>query len=1196
MKLRKLEVLGFKSFYEKTAFTFSDGITAIVGPNGCGKSNIVDAIRWVLGEHAASHLRSKVLQDVIFKGSEAAGPLGMAEVTLTFANDDGLAPPGYESYSEIEITRRTFRDGDSEFFINKVPCRLKDITELFLDTGSGARGYAIIEQGKITSIVEGRPEEKRMIVEEAAGVAKFRLRKREAERKMESTRQNLSRVKDVLDEVRRQLGSLERQVKKAEKFKILKDELRVLDADIAARRRRDLVQTVGRLGAELAAAEFALDQMKSGLASHETERETERIRQSEAEAVTRTLQESYASLKEDIARREAEWQGKGRESELLRRRVAETEEEIRILEHEIASMSVRLSETESDALRLQEGLDRCRERRDGLLEAAEEAKSVYQAVSRDYETSRADLVVRVSHYSSARSGAESLESRIEESEASLQRFEEREREARDLAVAADSEFRAAESEAVAAREALASSESFWEDTGKRLAEENSVLESLTAGKLEVERRLQGATSRLDALAEIHGRRDWASSGVRAVLERFVGTGRNAGENGHPVHGVVGELVETEPEYEKAVEALLGERMQSIVVGGREDALSALRYLKESGEGRSAFVPVTLRSRDAQGGRVDGDGVIAQLSEVVRAPEPCREMFRRLLGETVLVRDLDCAFVLWERGNGWNSFVTLEGEVLSADGTIIGGSAGPAETGVLARKREIRDLETEIGSLSTELDGIVSREEASRIRRAELESLQEEAFRRREAGKSESSRAEQKLAVLAESLKAAQAKADSLRQESSFLRGELARMREELELLHQAARESEQAKSDEESRVASLARRLEEDRFRMDEALAAFHSADKEWTGLEQQERAVRGMLSTLRESLETRKGTIEDRRRREAEARERISVLSVEAERERSSIDESMVELAARQEAIERHLQVVAEISRLVDALEQSSRETRKREAECQSVISELRLSAQRAESELANLDELFFQRYEIHPDQLPAPVPADDPETEHSQFAEKEARAADIRSRMAAIGDVNLGSLEEHKELSDRYTFLQSQKEDLEKSLEDLAKAIQRINRTTRERFLETFEKINQTLKTVFPKLFLGNGRAFLKLLDEENLLESGVELVAQLPGKTLLPLGSLSGGEKSLAGAALIFAIFLVKPSPFCLLDEADAALDPANVDRFNGLIREMSANYQFLMITHDKRTMELADFLYGITMEKPGISKVVSVKFES
>ncbi|HEY5997257.1 MAG TPA: AAA family ATPase, partial [Candidatus Deferrimicrobiaceae bacterium] len=592
----------------------------------------------------------------------------------------------------------------------------------------------------------------------------------------------------------------------------------------------------------------------------------------------------------------------------------------------------------------------------------------------------------------------------------------------------------------------------------------------------------------------------------------------------------------------------------------------------------------------------GAGVVASMADVVRAPEQCGSLVRGLLDRTVIVNDLDSAFALWRSGESWTSYVTLEGDVLAADGTVVGGSIASVETGVLARKREIRDLETEIESLSSDLARLSAEVESSRKRRSDCEARQEESFRARESRKAEASGAEQKLAVLAEALKAAAGKTEALRQESEYLRGELARMREELERLLAAARESEEAKGEEEARVAALSRQLENGRLLMEEAQAAFHSADKEWAALEQQERAFRGVLSTLRDTLASKHATIQDRRRRESESGERITRLLAESEAARDAIDASMVELAERQSAIEQHQATLAEITARVESLEQSNRDTRRREAECQSVITDLRLAAQRNESELANLDELFFQKYEINPAELPSPGESDDDESAEAAHAEKESRASDIRTRMAAIGDVNLGALDEHKELSERHAFLTAQKDDLEKSLDDLAKAIQRINRTTRERFLETFEKINDTLKTVFPKLFMGNGRAFLKLLDEENLLESGVELVAQLPGKALLPLGSLSGGEKSLAGAALIFAIFLVKPSPFCLLDEADAALDPANVDRFNSLIREMSSSYQFLMITHDKRTMELADFLYGITMEKPGISKVVSVKFES
>src|SRR5512134_148632 len=356
MRLKKLELFGFKSFYDKTVFDFSDGITAIVGPNGCGKSNIVDAIRWVLGEHAPSYLRSKALEDVIFAGSDAAGPLGMAEVALTFSNEDGTAPPGYESYAEIQVTRRTFRDGDSEFFINKVPCRLKDIAELFLDTGAGARGYAIIEQGKIMTIVKARPEEKRLIVEEAAGVAKFRVRKKEAERKMENTRANLARVKDVLDEVKRQLGSLERQVRKAERYKALKEELRGLDLRIAARKFRDLSRERAAVASELASTEASLLAVRSELSRLETEIESLKLRQAETDAALGLLREDHGRLKEEVVRREAEYNGNRKQIEDLHGIIAEMGEGIASVGAEMAELAGRIQESEAAAAEWRESV------------------------------------------------------------------------------------------------------------------------------------------------------------------------------------------------------------------------------------------------------------------------------------------------------------------------------------------------------------------------------------------------------------------------------------------------------------------------------------------------------------------------------------------------------------------------------------------------------------------------------------------------------------------------------------------------------------------------------------------------------------------------------------------------------------------------------------------------------------------------
>jgi chromosome segregation protein len=437
--------------------------------------------------------------------------------------------------------------------------------------------------------------------------------------------------------------------------------------------------------------------------------------------------------------------------------------------------------------------------------------------------------------------------------------------------------------------------------------------------------------------------------------------------------------------------------------------------------------------------------------------------------------------------------------------------------------------------------------------------------------------------------------DSLAQEREYLLGELGRINSESRAMHEAAQISEQAKGEEEERVRQLGASLDEKRARMEETKERLHAARIRLTQLAGMDQAERTAHSALFDALSEKRAQAEERRRRKARYEERSGVLAEVLEAGRSAIEDAAAELSRLQEKIDRQLGETSAVSALQESLEGALKTERRRETEARERLTELRLSVLRVENDLANLDTLTWQRYETHPAELPAPETAGDPEAVAGELGEWESRAGELRERIAGEGDVNLASIEEHRELSERTSFLSSQKEDLEKSLEDLAKAIQRINRTTRERFSEAFEKINEKLQEVFPKLFQG-GRAFLTLLEEENLLDTGVEIVVQPPGKKLLPLKSLSGGEKSLAAASLIFSIFLVKPSPFCLLDEADTALDDANIDRFNGLVREMSANYQFLLITHNKRTMELADCLYGITMEKPGISKVVSVKFNA
>src|SRR3990172_6214491 len=1000
MKLKKLELFGFKSFYDKTSFDFSDGITAIMGPNGCGKSNIVDAIRWVLGEHAPSYLRSKALEDVIFAGSDAAGPLGMAEVSLTFSNEDGFAPPGYESYAEVQVTRRTFRDGESEFFINRIPCRLKDIAELFLDTGAGARGYAIIEQGKIMTIVNARPEEKRMIIEEAAGVAKFRVRRKEAERKMESTRQNLARVRDILDEVRRQLGSLERQVRKEEKYKVLKDELRDLDLRIA----------------EL-----------------EAERESEKLRLAEAEAALGTLRAVHEDLKEEIARKQAEWEGKGREARQLSVLIVETREEIASLEGEAALLLRRIRESEEISLHGREGIASSRERLARLAAEAEKAQAGYTDAHRLAEQAKSDLMVRVTLHSNALSGAESVQKMIEENARAVARINDRVTEALALARKAEEQHGGACVAEAEAREVLAAAEKAWEETGLLLSEQTAHLETVVDTRRKTEARLEATDFRLSALSRVQEQRDWASSGVRAVLQHFLGGGNGDSERG--IFGVIGELIETDAPYERAVEAVLGERIQSIVVRDQADGLSALQYLKESREGRGAFVPVTLRTREELPLHGKEDGVIAPLTEVVRVPRECGDLVRGLMGGTLLVRDLQCALRLWNRNGVWSSYVTLDGDLITADGILVGGAQEQGESRVLAVKREIRALEPGRGRLS---DGLAGLEVAVAQARPPLASLVHER---------------------------------------KYFEAELARMTSERNASEEAARQSGHARGEEEDRVRTLVAQVEERRAAMEGIRTKLHAAEIEWTGLEEKFRSGEVLLAGLRESLEGRRATAEERKRRIATYEETVAELSRAVEEGRSAIEASAVDLAARQEEIERHLQGNAELSARLASREETLKEKRQREAAEIARLSDLRLAAQRVEMDREHLGGAIYQRYEVHPSEIAGREGAG--REEDGDLSGWEARAGEVRARMAAIGEVNLASLEEHQELAERHPLLLSPKEDLEKSLEDLAKAIQRINRTTRDRFSAAFDSIDRKFQEIFPKLFLG-GRAALKLLDE--------------------------------------------------------------------------------------------------------------------
>ncbi|HEX7127628.1 MAG TPA: chromosome segregation protein SMC [Thermodesulfobacteriota bacterium] len=1218
MRIKRIDVVGFKSFCEKTSLAFPPGISAIVGPNGCGKSNVVDAIRWAMGEQSAQRLRGRGMEDVIFNGSETRKPLGMAEVSVTFTAEGVVLPPGIpqssvpgqEGRAEIQVTRRLFRDGTSEYLLNDTPCRLKDINELFMGTGVGSKAYAIIEQGKIGQILAAKPIERRVLVEEAAGITRFKARRIEAEHKMEATRANLTRVTDILAEVKRQLNSLARQAKKAERYRGYRDQAIALE-------RKVLAFDAARLEAEWTAGQSALDRLRDEAAAAEAavsradaaaeamrvealqleERlraaEAEGYRQAEAlqqaESARQLVQRDLEQVARDQARREADRAGLAAEADELEREAA-------ALTGQRAALEERAAEARAEADRREA---RVREVQAALRERQQELDR-----ERTAEVEQAARLARA-HNALAEGARRTGEldqraSRLAEATARL---------------AADRASAAAAGESL--RQDLEARRAQRAETETRLAaqraEEARLREAVVVidGELKALRESHATqSSRLASLRELEARYEWYQSGVRSLML----AADSAFSRREAVLGLVADLVETDARYETAVEAVLGERLQAVVVESHREGLEAIEYLKTQASGRSSFIPLAIKSdlHVRNGHEVAREApppeVIAPLRDLVRFRQDLGPVADYLLGDVWLVANLHEALALWARNGFARTLVTLDGEVVDPWGAVTGGAgAHGASAGILSKKREIATLAASLDALSAEIDA----------RKAQAQSLEREAA----AAAAEATRLREELHRLdlalvdvEKDLKASGQEAARLDREAEGLAYEASRLEADRRELESAI-----ARAREEAAAAEADRAAREERIRglLDGVSALEAQAAREGQALTEVKVAAAAeaerLAQVVREEtrLAERRGEVE--RRLETLAAELAAGREEEARltRELAALGERLDGLHAARVAAEAALVTAREAAQAAtDRLSQADadvREARRLLDAARGRVSEAQVAqaerTMRREALAAQADERFRVTLEVLVAEGQAlvasatePLPAGEADASAPllPFDVEAARAelAKLRDQMAALGEVSLGALEEYAELEERHKFLTEQQADLSRSLEHLQQAISRINRETRARFAETFEAINAQFKALFPRLFQG-GRAELALTDEGDLLETGIEIVAQPPGKKLQNVLLLSGGEKALSAVALIFAIFLVRPSPFCLLDEVDAPLDEANIGRFNDMVKEMATKSQFLLITHNKRTMEIADTLYGITMEEPGVSKVVSVR---
>ncbi len=1189
MKIRRLEISGFKSFADRVVFSFDDGVTGVVGPNGCGKSNVVDAIRWAMGEQSAKHLRGRAMEDVIFSGSESRAATGMAEVSLTFQNDGRLVPPQYAGFGEITITRRLFRNGDSEYQINKAACRLLDITELFLGTGVGTRAYSIIEQGRIGLIVSAKPEDRRAIIEEAAGVTKYKARRKQAERKLDATAQNLLRLGDVVGEVAKRLQALERSAKKAEKFRELRAELRELELLTSCRQYLGLRDTETAHAKELNEAAEAEQVALAHAARLETGLSAERLQLLEDEKQVQELADHSHRIDKQLRLSEQEMEFGKRERETIATRQTQHGEEVSLL-----GVRLELLGREEEGLRAEQqkladasAEDQAKQRQaeESLQSALREIHDAQHAV----EAERHQAVSVLTQLANHRTNLVNLERRRDELAARLQK------------TAAEKEQLEARAQEIARqRDELA--QKLAETQGKRgeLHEHKLAAEAdLAAGRTEqreteallikLREELADRRSRLTSLLELQKNFEGYGRGVKAIMLREEEERRRDG-----VYGLVADVLHVEPRYERAIEAVLGERLQLVLVESHAAGLKAVDYLRKAAQGRASFVPLTEME---QLPLVPEAANLPTPEDTVRAVEvvgcaPEHERLRNyLLADVFLCDTLARALALWARNPGERTFVSAEGEVVDKEGIVCGGALEGVADGLLHKRREVQELAETVQDLESRLEVQSDRVEqlAARVLASDTQ-VKRLVHEEREEELSQL-RLERDVARLQEDLGRIAQRDQVLHHEAENLQNALDEVKREEQASRDAVSAGEGEQTEREARLRALQGGLLGARERAEAVQAEVTKAKVSAAAVAERREGVARSLERLLESRSEVESRREKLQAEIAQGKERDAALQAKAEVDRRELQRLLAESERLRDELGR---ARAQYESAQERLRGGDEEVRKAREEARAIgerRGKAELQIQGTRLELTHLEQQVRERHlmelaDVAAARREAALQLDAPAAEEKMHS--------LREKIEALGEVSLTAIDEAREVGDRYAFLSTQKADLEESIAKLRSAIARIDRASKERFKETFQLVNDRFQQVYPRLFRG-GMAELQLVEDpaNPEAEPGVEIVAQPPGKKLVSVNLLSGGEKALTAVSLIFAIFLIKPTPFCLLDEVDAPLDEANVGRYNEMVREMCRTSQFIVITHNKRTMEVADSLYGVTMEEPGISKIVSVK---
>ncbi|KPJ76913.1 MAG: hypothetical protein AMJ54_10010 [Deltaproteobacteria bacterium SG8_13] len=1212
MKLKSLEISGFKSFCEKSRIEFPEGISAIVGPNGCGKSNIVDALRWVMGEQSVKQLRGKSMEDVIFSGANGKPPLNMAEVTLTVANDNGSAPEELREFTEIMLTRRLYRSGESAYFLNKQPCRLKDIHNLFLGSGVGSKSYAVIQQGNIGAIIDAGPEERRYFIEEAAGTTRFKNRKNEALRKVESTNQNLLRVSDIITEIKRQMGGLKRQARKAERYKLQRQKVEKLDIRLGLHQYADLtlqIDHTDRLLRELQDAEMG---HSSQLKQLDAAVEDIKLKRWQKDQQIGAQKSSRYDLLRNIDRTENDLDHLRKEIERLQGETGELRSNFEELEgknRKIAS-EIEVAEEESDSLhsRLADAQAELKQQQ----EQGESIKSRLDQADEQLEISRAalmDLMAREARYKNIHQNASNNRENLQKR---LKRIAGEASEARKKADECRSSQADARQRVEQLNRQIAALTRQLEDIRRRYDEKRQSFARQVKQVQTLEFECSNVRSKFSTLKKMEENFEWYREGVQAVMKADqLGAGArgtspapgdsrpDASGSRQPdrIIGLLADVIEPEPEFQSAVEAALGESLQYIIVRDSATGIEAIEYLQSQIAGRSGFIPMATVAGIADDRRVSPNGYDLLLKHV-KVTSGYEKIADSLLSHVIVADSIQQAMELFDRNKARMSVVTRQGNMISRQGIMIGGSQENL-SGILAKKQEIKDLEAQLEALDRQLETEqASLQDLEQEVRTIENDLQQLAQQKRSA-EEQRTEADKELYRISEELKHVQRHLEIVELEQEQLFGEESDIDDEI-ARHQ------KLLSEVSGEIAAAEKEVAEKTGNLDGISAEMESYNQHTVDLKLS-------LNTLHARLENSSNTLRRLKEFQLDGRSRLDQLTEEIDRKsrrqvssekkvqdyESTLADFYEQLKGIEKTLEENEADFSSIDAQLKDNDQTISELQGKREEIQQKVRILEIEQTQRKVKRDNINARLQEHYgrsvEEHRRELEE-ILKEKEETAglESSTDELENELDNVRRKLASIGDVNLGAIHEYEELKSRHDFLSEQREDLQKAIENLHRVIRKINNITQQRFMDTYHKVNDQLGKVFPRLFEG-GSAQLVLTDPDNPLETGVEYMIHPPGKKLTRMSLLSGGEKALAAIAFIFSLFLLKPTAFCLMDEIDAPLDDANVHRFSNLLKLIGEKSQIVMVTHNKRTMEFADMLFGITMETRGISKVVSVNLQ-